>query len=143
MTPAHAPEQFTLDRDGFAEFWSERLTEPPGLDYDLGLAGAVVGYFNHAIDAAVIQEPSGVEVTAYGVGELEVLVAIREFDLPLHVGVRQVATFAIRARGIVTWGDETFEHGCAVIEALLLRADNLLPSFRAMQDGERRLAASH
>jgi hypothetical protein len=145
--PTSTAERFMLDRARFAAWQREQREDLTGLTYhDLGLPGAVASYFRDAIEANAVQAPPGTEVVVYVAGDDSVIVGIREDDLPLRVALplRQVATFAIEAHRIAfwtDWTDETFEQGCAVIEALLSRADDLLPSFQAMQDGEQRLAA--
>lgn len=131
---------FRLDRVRFSRYLQDEFDELVGIEMDFegGIAAAIESRFHDAREAGAILCPPGLEVIVYALDD-SLIVAVREVDLPadLPVRLRQLATFSFETKYVIDCTDQSFEEGCAAIEELLVRATSLLPSFEALQSGER------
>lgn len=139
---ARAAGGFALDRERFAHYIRREHGELVGIDLlaESGFAAAIECRFCDAGEAEAIVAPPGLEVIVYALSD-SLIVAVREVEVPvrLPVNLRQLATISFETKYVADSGNDSFEEACAVIEALFERASALLPSFRAMQRGERRI----
>ena len=147
----HAPTMcahraFKLDRERFSALLIRENEERCGVvigaatslaqayGVELGFAAAIAARFDDAIRAEAVRGPADIEAAVYPVGRDLLIVAVREMDPGLPQ--RQLASICFEAREIACFGDERFAECCVGIEALLERANELLPSFFAMREAE-------
>lgn len=133
--------QFRLDQERFALYLTHEYGQPVGIEADRQsvLSLGITERFLDAREAEALVGPRGLTPMVYAV-EDSLIVTVREEEPPaLPVALRQLATSSVEARYFAGLYDETFEGCCASIEALLRYANELLPSFAALQRGERRL----
>lgn len=137
-----APDRFALDRERFAAATREEFGELEGIDdfCEDGVAMALSRRFGDAREAGALSCPPGVEVIVYAI-EDSLIVAVREEKVPIElpVAMRQLATLSFETKYVFDHSDGSFGEACAAIEELLARATDLLPSFAALQRGERGL----
>jgi hypothetical protein len=93
---------------------------------------AIVARFEEAERAKAILGPPGVQPVLYPIARDWLIAAVRERSCE-ESPRRQIATRSFDAFEVACPGDERFEECCAGIEAVLERADALLPAFRAMR----------
>lgn len=136
-----APKRFRLDRERFSKHLIGDAGDRFGFDSadQRGFAAAIASRFYDAVEAAAILGPSDLEVVVYAAATDSLIVAVRERGLPRHLDspLRQLATFSFETGEIACYGDESFAECCTGIEALLDRANALLPSLAAMREAER------
>lgn len=122
-------ERFVLNRDLL-----HAATSGEGIQWDGRVVGrAVSAAFADAVDAAAIGGIDGLEVEVYAVND-SVLVTVRETNL---IGrTRSIASPLIEVKAIAEWGESSFEEMRAAINALLERANNLVPKLRLLQAAE-------
>lgn len=137
-----APKRFALDRERLAAATRADFGELEGIDANSedSIATALSRRFGDAREAEAISGPAGVEVIVYAI-EDSVIVAVREEELPfdLPVALRQLASYSFETKYVFSPEDASFGEACDAIEGLLDRANDLLPSFAALQRGERDL----
>jgi hypothetical protein len=137
MNRTDAP--FRLDRERLRAYLTEEHKSEPRLEIGGpgGVAGAIDTRVSDAYDAGALSGPENVELETYAVDDA-LVVAVREdqVDPGNPAYRRQVATYSIESRYLSD--PDTSETACfTAIEAVLARADRLVPTLRLLQDAER------
>ena len=136
-------EAFRLDHAALrahliAEGQIDDDARPDGISWEGhdSIPGAIVSYFETALDAHAVIGIGDVEVVVYECAGDALIVTVREEAPPRDApwrALRQVATMSLEPHDLAECGDATFCAACETLEEILRIASGLVPSLRALQ----------
>jgi len=138
--------QFVLDRDRFSQALQDaHAVAEIRAGRRRPLNAAVAAFFMSAVDARAITGAPGIRPEVYPVGPEDLIVAVRAVGHRARLDARkhQAASIPFNVNEVLSVMARGFTAACHVVDRLLQRADDLTPSFRAIQRRARPMRAPH